>query len=180
MRGARLGHGAPAHQACHGSGPGWRRAVPEPRPGGYARCMDPPAPLQLLTLSVEPDRAPDEFIDRLGMDAAYRARSQCSVFVLETHVTYQRELGPDDRMDVDLQLVDLDARRLHYFMRMHRKRDGELAATTEILLMHVDMRHTKGADMPEAVQEEARRLREAHARLPEPAELGRRIGIRRR
>ena len=160
--------------------------------------MDAPAHLRLLTLSVEPDwidynghmnvgyyvvafdRATDEFIDRLGMDAEYRARSQCSVYVLETHVTYQRELKSDDRMEVDLQLVDLDARRLHYFMRMHRLPDGELAATSEIMLMHVDMRHTRGADMPAAVQEKARRLHAAHARLPEPPELGRRIGIRRR
>jgi len=44
----------------------------------------------------------------------------------------------------------------------------------------VDMRRTKGADMPGAVQEHARRLREAHAVLPVPSELGRRIGIRRR
>ena len=138
--------------------------------------MDAPAHLRLLTLSVEPDwidynghmnvgyyvvafdRATDEFIDRLGMDAEYRARSQCSVYVLETHVTYQRELKSDDRMEVDLQLVDLDARRLHYFMRMHRLPDGELAATSEIMLMHVDMRHTRGADMPAAVQEKAARV----------------------
>jgi len=160
--------------------------------------MDAPRPLHLLTLSVEPawidynghmnvgyyvvafDRATDEFIDRLGMDAAYRERSQCSVYVLETHVTYQRELMPGERMDVDVQLVDLDARRLHFFMRMHRLSDGELAATSEILLMHVDMRRTKGADMPAEIHERARRLHEAHARLPAPSELGRHIGIRRR
>ena len=63
--------------------------------------MSAAAPLHLLEIAVEPewidyndhmnvgyyvvafDRATDELIDRLGMDEAYRARSGCTVFVLE-------------------------------------------------------------------------------------------------
>jgi acyl-CoA thioester hydrolase len=160
--------------------------------------MDTQAPLVLLRMAVERewidynghmnvgyfvvafDRATDEFIDRLGMDAAYRERSGCSVYVLETHVTYQHELKLGDEIDVDLQLVDLDPRRLHFFMRMHRAAGGELAATSEIMLMHVDLEQVKGADMPPDVHARAERLLRAHASLPVPPELGRRIGIRRR
>jgi acyl-CoA thioester hydrolase len=160
--------------------------------------MDVQAPLALLRMAVEPewidynghmnvgyyvvafDRATDDFIDRLGLDASYRERSGCSVYVLENHVTYQHELKLGDEMDVELQLVDLDARRLHFFMRMHRAAGGELAATSEIMLMHVDLAQVRGVDMPQAAYARAQLLHHAHQSLPVPPELGRRIGIRRR
>ena len=160
--------------------------------------MSDEAPLHLLDLAVDPawidynghmnvgyyvvafDHGTDALIDRLGMDAAYRARTGCTVFVLETHVCYLGELKLGDRMGVDVQLVDHDAKRLHYFMRMRRQPDGEVAATTEIMLMHVDPSSGRGVAMPAAVLERVEALAASQAALPRPAALGQRIGIRRR
>jgi acyl-CoA thioesterase FadM len=83
-------------------------------------------------------------------------------------------------MSVDLQLLDFDPKRLHYFMRMHRLPDEDLAATTEILLMHVDTRAGRGAGMPAAVLAAVEDLARTQAALPRPEEVGRPIGIRRR
>ena len=154
--------------------------------------------LHLLDLGVEPgwidynghmnvgyyvvafDRATDELIDRLGMDAAYRERSGCTVFVLETHVNYLQEVKPEDRLAVDVQVLDHDEKRIHYFMRMRCNGDPEPAATTEIMLMHMDQAAGRSAPMPEHALEGLAALREAHAALPLPPQAGSRIGIRRR
>ena len=159
--------------------------------------MTDAAPMHLLRLAVEPawidynghmnvgyyvvafDRGSDELIDHLGLDADYRARTGCSVYVLETHVCYRRELHLGDEVDVDVQLIDHDHRRLHYFMRMLRARDGEQAASTEIMLMHVDTRTSKGCDLPLHALRAVQALARAHCGLAPPPELGRRIGIRR-
>ncbi len=156
------------------------------------------AALQLLDVPVEPawidynghmnvgyyvvafDRGTDELIDRLGMDAHYRERSGCTVFVLETHVTYLSELKLGDVARIDAQVLDHDPKRIHYVMTMRRARDGQVAATTEILLMHMDLASVRGAPMPADVLGRLERLAQAHRALPWPEAAGRRIGIRRR
>ena len=62
------------------------------------------------------------------------------MFVIETHVNYQREVVEDDPLRIDLQLLDLDAKRVHYFMRMFHDEKGYLAATSEQLSTHVDLK----------------------------------------
>ena len=38
--------------------------------------------------------------------------------MLESHVTYQREVHEGDPFDFTFQLIDFDAKRIHYFMTM--------------------------------------------------------------
>ncbi|MDH3413494.1 MAG: thioesterase family protein, partial [Gammaproteobacteria bacterium] len=80
------------------------------------------------------DHATDALLDYLGMDEGYRANTGFTTYVLETHVTYDRELKEDDPVRVETQLLDFDAKRLHYFSRMFHAQEDYLAATTEIML----------------------------------------------
>lgn len=154
--------------------------------------------MHLLDLAVEPgwidynghmnmgyylvayDRATDELMDRLGMDERYRHASGCSIYVLEVHLCYERELRLGERVALDVQLLDHDAKRMHCFMRMRRHGDGELAATGELMLMHVTLGDGRGTPMPEAVHARVHALAARHAALPNPPQRGRVIGIRRR
>lgn len=136
------------------------------------------------------DFATDALLDYLGMDEAYRRRTGFTTYVLETHVTYERELKEGDAYHVTTQLLDWDAKRLHYFQCLYR--DGAagtpsgaegvhpLAATTELILMHMDTATVRGAPMPETVLERVRALMAAHEALPRPPQVGRVIGIRSR
>ena len=159
--------------------------------------MNDAQPLLLSELTVEPewidynghmnvgyygvafDRAADLFTDQLGMDAAYRDRSHCSTYVLETRTAFVEELKLGERVTVDLQLLDFDAKRLHYFLRMLHGEHGALCASTEIMLMHMNMDTVSGTPMPAAVLEKVRRLAQLHRKLPPPEQIGRAIGIRR-
>ncbi len=123
------------------------------------------------------DRGTDALLDYLGMDSAYRVRTGYSTYVLEAHITYERELKEGDAYRVTGQLLGFDGKRLHYFEHMYREPDGTLAATTEIMLMHMDMATVGSTPMPESVRGRVASLMEAHARLPRPTRAGRVIAI---
>ncbi len=126
------------------------------------------------------DQATDAFLDYLGMDEHYRSETGFTTYVLETHVTYDRELKERDPVRVETQLLDFDPKRLHYFSHMFHADENFLAATTEIMLMHIDSRGPKAAAMPDKVLERVEAVMAAHRALPRPKQAGRVIGIRRR
>jgi acyl-CoA thioester hydrolase len=123
------------------------------------------------------DQGTDALLDYLGMDAAYRERTGFSTYVLESHITYERELKEGEAYRVTAQLLDRDAKRLHYFEQLYREADDALCATTEIMLMHMDMATVRSAPMPEPVHGNVESVMQAHAALPRPPQAGRVIGI---
>jgi acyl-CoA thioester hydrolase len=126
------------------------------------------------------DNATDALLDFLGMDENYRSDTGFTTYVLETHVTYDRELKEKEPVRVHTQLLDFDAKRLHYFSQMYHDEEDFLAATTEIMLMHIDSRGPKAVPMPGPVLERVEAVMAAHRGLPRPPQAGRVIAIRRR
>jgi len=123
------------------------------------------------------DQGTDALLDYLGMDRDYRTRTGFSTYVLESHITYERELKEGDPYRVTAQLLDFDAKRLHYFERLFHESSGTLAATTEIMLMHMNMTTVRSTPMPDAVRERIASVMTVHAQLARPAQAGRVIGI---
>lgn len=126
------------------------------------------------------DRATDALFDRLGLGAEYRQRTNHSLFVLETHVTYEREVKEGDMLRFTTQLIDGDAKRLHIFHTMHHATEGYRAATTELLVLHVDLAGPSGRNFAEREKAAIDALLAEHRLLPRPAQLGKVIGLRRR
>jgi acyl-CoA thioester hydrolase len=126
------------------------------------------------------DRATDRLFDYLEIGEAYRRASHHSVFALEAHVTYERELRLGDEFEIGTRLIDADSKRLHLFHAMTRSRDGELSATIEVMGLHVDMSGPRSAPFPDAAYAKIETLLAEHRLLPSPPQLGRKIGIRRR
>ncbi len=125
------------------------------------------------------DQGADRFLADMGLDADY-LRAGGSTFALEMHVTYDRELHLDAPYEVRTQLVDADTKRLHLFHRMFHAEEGWLAATNEVITMHIDMATRRSAPFPAVIQDSVDRMLTAHAKIPRPDGLGRAIGIRRR
>jgi acyl-CoA thioester hydrolase len=126
------------------------------------------------------DKATDKLLDHLGLGEAYRRGSNRSIYVLEAHVTYERELKLGEPLTVETQLVDADAKRLHFFHRMTHGSQGYLAATNELLGLHVDLAGPRAMEMPPAARAEIERVLAEHRRLPRPPQLGRQIALTRR
>ena len=125
------------------------------------------------------DRATDALLDRLGLGAAYRQRTNHSIYVLETHVTYDREVKDGDMLRFTTQLVDADAKRLHFFHTMYHATAGYRAATTELLALHVDLAGPASLNFAATEQAAIDALLGEHRTLARPVQLGRVIGIRR-
>jgi acyl-CoA thioester hydrolase len=123
------------------------------------------------------DRAVDEAYELLGCGIAYVEEKRHSCFTAEAHVRYLRELHAGDPVRVTFQLLDFDAKRLHYFEELFHAEGGWLSATSENMALHVDMAAGKTAPFPETVTTRLARMKAAHANLPVPAAAGRRIAM---
>jgi acyl-CoA thioester hydrolase len=125
------------------------------------------------------DRATDLLLDYLGVGEAYRRATNRSIFALEAHVTYEHELREGEVFVVETRLVDADRKRLHLFHAMTKDDSGELAATIEVMALHVDLAGPRSAPLPDEAWAKIETLLAAHRQLPAPPQLGRKIGIRR-
>jgi acyl-CoA thioester hydrolase len=123
------------------------------------------------------DRAVDEAYELLGCGPDYLRQSQHSTFTAETHIRYLRELHAGDPVRVTFQLLDYDAKRIHYFEELRHAEAGWLSATSENMTLHVDMQRKKAAPFPDAIMARLARMKAAHAHLPVPEGAGRRIAM---
>lgn len=124
------------------------------------------------------DRATDAFTDALGMGQDYRDGRRCSAFVVETHVNYQRELMASDPMRITTQLLGFDSKRIHCFHRLYHAGKGFLSATTELMLIHVDLDQRHSTPMTLPVLDRLSALMTAHTQLSRPPQSGRVMGVR--
>ncbi len=126
------------------------------------------------------DRAVDEVYELLGCGLAYVGKTRHSCFTAEVHLRYLRELHAGDPVRVTFQLMDFDAKRLHFFEQLYHAEAGWLSATSENMALHVDMAAKKVAAFPDGVMARLKAMKAAHASLPVPDGAGRRIAMPRR
>jgi acyl-CoA thioester hydrolase len=126
------------------------------------------------------DYASGAFHTQIGMGRRYIDNKLGMTFVLEAHITYDRELRGGAPLRFTTQLLDHDAKRLHLFHTMYHAEEGFLASTCESMIMHIDNKTRKSAPFRRVVQERIAKMAEAHGKLPKPPKSGRLIGIPRR
>jgi acyl-CoA thioester hydrolase len=79
----------------------------------------------------------DEVMDILGIDAAYRARTRCTLYTLELHFHYLHEVKETDDLGVITSVFDFDRKRIQAGCRFICSRIPEPVATAEMMLLHV-------------------------------------------
>jgi acyl-CoA thioester hydrolase len=82
--------------------------------------------------------AADALMDHLGMDAAYRQRTHCTLYTLEMHVHYFHEVVQSDLLEVTVRIIAADEKRIHAGFDLSCARHGEPAASAELMLLHVE------------------------------------------
>ncbi|KAB2334562.1 thioesterase [Cytobacillus depressus] len=124
-------------------------------------------------------KAVDQFMIELGIDSNFRGEYQYSIYTLETHLCYLKEACQGQRLFITIQLLDFDSRRLHVFFVMENE-DGERLATSEQMLMGIDMNKGLPAPFPQKILSKIEELSKEQLILPKPKEAGSKIGIRRK
>jgi acyl-CoA thioester hydrolase len=121
------------------------------------------------------DRAVDEVYELLGIGPSYLKRANHSTMTAEVHVRYLREIHEDTPVRVRFQMIDYDAKRMHYFEELVHADEGWLSATSENMTLHIDMAAKKVTPWPPEVLDRLARVKAAHATLPLPEGVGRKI-----
>ncbi|HEY6482937.1 MAG TPA: thioesterase family protein [Steroidobacteraceae bacterium] len=89
--------------------------------------------------------ATDSLMDRLGMDAAYRERTRCTLYTLEMHMHFLREVKQTDTVEVAVRILGWDQKRIHAAFELSTVPQAQPAATAEVMLLHVRQDESTGA-----------------------------------
>jgi acyl-CoA thioester hydrolase len=160
--------------------------------------MSIPAPLELHSERVLPewidynghmnvayyvlafDHATDAFLDYIGLDHAHKEKANVTTFVADMNVTYIREVVEGDPLRFTTQLLEFDDRKFRYFHNMYHAEQGYLAATNELLSLHIDLSTRRVGRMDEGIAGRLQQVFDAHTALPPPPGAGRVLGMRRK
>ncbi len=123
------------------------------------------------------DQATDLLFDELGLGLDYRRDTQKGTFVAETHNLYERELLVGARVRIATQILGADEKRLHLGHEMFAQDGGQRAATQELMFLHVDLAARRVSPFPPDLRQRVAAAASAHAALPRPDWVGRRIAM---
>ncbi len=126
------------------------------------------------------DQATDLLFDELGLGLDYRRDTLQGTFVAETHNLYERELLVGARVRIGTRILGADDKRLHLGHEMFALAGGHRAATQELMFLHVDLAARRVSPFPADLRRRIAAWAAAHAALPRPDWVGRRIQMPRR
>lgn len=126
------------------------------------------------------DRASDAlFSDFLGVGVEFVEAAGQGPYVLQSHQHFLRELLEGEPFTVRFRLIDHDRKRLHFFAEMVSGRTGQICATQEVIVMNVDHGTGRSAEYPDWAVRRFAQMKQDHAGLERPPQLGAPLGLRR-
>ena len=123
------------------------------------------------------DRAADELITALGCGADYIKRTNCSIFVLETHTSYANELKAGEEVRIENRIIGFDQKRVHFVQQMFRADSQYLACVVEVMMAHVDLTTRRTSAFPPEILSSIEAMAKTHAGLPLPPQVGHVISL---
>ena len=121
--------------------------------------------------------ASDALFQYIGIDNDYRLAGQ-SFYTVETHINYYLEASEREPLEFSTQILGLDSKRLHIFHQMFHGESGDLLATTEQMLVHVDINKAKASEIDQSVFRILQKIWSEHKKLPLPKQKGRVMEIK--
>jgi acyl-CoA thioester hydrolase len=123
------------------------------------------------------DQATDLLFDALDLGLDYRRSTGKGTFVAETHTLYQNELLVSARVRVRTQILGSDEKRLHLAHEMFEIGSDKRAAAQELMFLHVDLVARRVCPFLPELRRRVAAWTAAHAALPRPDWIGRRIAM---
>ena len=123
--------------------------------------------------------ASDALFRYVGIDEAYRAAGH-SFYTVETHINYYQEVSSGEPLQITTQLLGLDEKRLHLFHTMTHGLTHNLLATTEQMLVHVDMKAASASPIGPDVYTALNAIMAVHQAMPIPKQVGWQITLKKK
>jgi acyl-CoA thioester hydrolase len=125
--------------------------------------------------------AVDDLMDYLGLDAAYRKSTSCTLYSLEMHIHFLHEVKESDDLKIITAILDFDRKRIHLACTFVCSRLGEPAATADMMLLHVHQGEKPAASpFPEQVTAKLKALKLSPPARDAFGPLSRKIDLQRR
>ncbi|MFB7554760.1 thioesterase family protein [Streptomyces brevispora] len=116
--------------------------------------------------------ATDRMMIETGLHSEYRERTGCSLYTVESHIRYLRDVAEGDRLAVRTRVLGADAKKTRFTHELYvlgpdaqedaePGPDAEPVATTELLALHVDQQAGRTVPFPDQVRECLTALTEA-------------------
>jgi len=122
------------------------------------------------------DAAESAFYAHCGIHGLYQTRRR-GLFRLEKHIRYQRELLLGAAISVTTQIIWTDLKRIQLFHELWNTDAGYRAATMECMAIHMNLETRRPIRIDDAeVRGRIEVMAAAHAGLPVPEGVGRRVG----
>lgn len=125
--------------------------------------------------------AVDGLMDHLGLDAAYRESTRCTLYTVEMHLHFLHEVKDSDDLKILTSILDVDRKRIHAAFTFVCSRLGDPAATADMMLLHVHQGEKPAVvAFPEAVTQTLNALKLSAGARDALGPLSRKIELKRR
>lgn len=125
------------------------------------------------------DRSSDDVFAAMGLGANYVKTRRLSCYTVECKIRYLREIRLGDAINATFQLIDHDTKRIKAAQQIFHQ-DGTVAATAEVLWLHVDPTGEKPnvVPFPKDIKANLDALAKEHNALEIPDFVGKPVGVR--
>lgn len=115
--------------------------------------------------------------EALGFDPEYRERTGCTIYLVEDHKFFLREVKLGDALRVETLVLDSDEKRFHLYLRLF---SGDmLSAVAEYMELHIDQNpQPHAAPIPPDIQQNLQAAQVSAAELVELKHRSGKIGFR--
>ena len=96
-------------------------------------------------------------------------------YTVEGHTRFLDQTHSGDKIKVLTRVASYDEKRIHLWSEVVRN-DGVVAFTAEHIFLHVDTNTGKSSPMGSEMMTKLKPIGDAHAKLPQPVGIGRRVG----
>ena len=118
------------------------------------------------------DDAIESWKDFIGVGRAHRDRHFVTTFSAQNHVTYLREVREGANLSVATQLLGFDRKRIHALQVMWNTDENFVAATCEVMSLHVSEQTRRVSEMHDDVYERLSQVWNSHKKLEVPHQVG--------
>src|SRR5699024_8988116 len=123
--------------------------------------------------------AVDERMKQIGLGADFRNNDQYTLYTLEMHLNYLKEVKENEHLTITLQSLDYDLKRAHVYLVMQNAKDDRVG-TSEQMLMGMDTKENTPAPFPKPIINEIKQIAISQNQMQKPKEVSSIIGIPRK
>ena len=106
-----------------------------------------------------------DFFQTIGLTHEYFRENNTGSFVLEQHIRYIAEIREGENISLRTRALGRSEKRLHFQVYLIKEEMKMLAASSEIVTVHIDMSIRRSSPLPMASTQSFDRVQELHSRL---------------